>query len=331
MVLYLLDNNFQRIAVIDSYASLIWTKRYWDVGDFELYLSANTSVDFQKGFYVQKADDNNTLMKIDTIKLSEDAENGDYLTISGKSFENILSSRIVWYKTRYVGSAETVMYSLFLSNFKFADNVHRNISQLSIAPFKGLVGTVSGEYNGEELLEVIQSICRQKGFGFRFNRFQFEIYKGTDRTFNSNNPVVIFSPDFGNVSNSNYTQDRSAHKNVCLAYAESSQNAYGRNLVTSGGENAGMNRYETFSDCGTEEDTALMLAAAEETLSEDTEHDIFESEIIPQLATNDYDLGDIIQLADNYNNKAAARITEIIECDSAEGHTVVPTFEVIQV
>lgn len=330
MILYLLDNNFNRIAVIDSYVSLLWVKRYWEVGDFELYVTANTNVEYKKGYYVQKASDNNTLMKIDTIKLTEDMENGDYLTISGKSFENILASRIIWYKTRVSGNAEAVLYSLFMSNFRYSENANRNISALSVAALKGLTGTMTSEYNGEEFLEVVQSVCKEKGFGFRFNHFEFEIYQGADKSYGSNNPLVIFSPDFGNIASTNYTQDRSAHKNTCLAYSESSQSGYGRLLVTSGGENTGMNRFETFNDCGTEEDTSLMLAAAENMLAEDKEMNIFEGEIISQLATAEYDLGDIIQLSDNYGNEAKARITEIIESDSAEGYSIIPTFEVIE-
>lgn len=330
MILYLLNAQFERIAIIDSYVSLIWTRRYWDVGDCELYIPANTDISYQNGMYLQKADDLNDIMRIDSIRLTEDSENGDYLTISGKGFENILASRIVWYKTKSAGNAEAALYSLFIANFLESDNANRNISALSVANLKGLTGTISGEFNGVELLEIVQTVCQANGYGFKFNGLQFEIYTGADRSSTGTQPIVIFSPDFGNVSSTDYTRDQAGHKNTCLAYAESSQSGYGRLLVTEGGNNAGFNRFETFVDCTTEEDTELMLNAAVDTLSEDKPINEFTGEIIPVLATNPYYLGDIIQLADAYGHTARARITEMIESDSAEGYSVIPTFEVIE-
>ena len=331
MILFLLDANFQRLAIIDQYVSLIWTTRYKTVGDFELYVPANTDVPYQNGMYIKKANETLTsgnIMRIDAIRLQTDNENGDYYIISGKGFENILASRIVWFKTRITGNAESALYNLFVACFKQAENANRNISSFSIASLKGFTDTMTAEYNGEELLTIVEEVCEAFGYGFRFNGFQFEIYKGTDKSQSESNPV-IFSPAFGNVASTDYTQDMSAHKNTCLAYSESSQNAYGRLLVTSGGSNTGFNRYETFVDCMTEEDTALMITAANDTLVEDKKIDIFEGEIFPQYATNDYALGDIITIGDSYGHSAKARITEMIESDSAEGYSIIPSFEVI--
>ena len=38
MELYLLDENFVAQSIIDNFKSLIWTKRYYTCGDFELYM-----------------------------------------------------------------------------------------------------------------------------------------------------------------------------------------------------------------------------------------------------------------------------------------------------
>mgnify|MGYP002731915666 FL=1 len=58
MELYILNQTFQRVAVIDQYSSLIWTRRYWDVGDFELYIPADPDLlqYLQIGFYVFRED-----------------------------------------------------------------------------------------------------------------------------------------------------------------------------------------------------------------------------------------------------------------------------------
>lgn len=331
MILYLLDSNFNRIAVIDQYVSLIWTDRYWDIGDFELYVNANTDIPYSKGLYLQKADDTTgRLMRIEEIKLTEDEENGDYFTISGAGFEKILASRIVWNKTRITGNAEACLYNLFRECFSISTITGRNIAALSVAELKGLAGNMSGVYNGDELLEIVMNTCKECGFGFRLNNFVFEIYKGADRSFNQNvNDFVVFSPDFGNLAKSDYTQDISAQKNVCLAYSESSQTAYGRLMYTAG-SGSGLNRHEVFTDCGNEEDTLILETAAEDMLAQTEDKNAFEGEIIVKSGwQNDFGLGDIVQLANDYGNTGKVRITEIIESDSAEGYSIIPTFEVV--
>lgn len=96
MELYILNQTFKRVAVIDQYRSLIWTRRYWDVGDFELYIPADPDLlqYLQIGFYVFREDCENTMM-IEHIEIKTDAENGNYFIISGRGVENILSYRVV--------------------------------------------------------------------------------------------------------------------------------------------------------------------------------------------------------------------------------------------
>ena len=96
MVLYILNQTFQRVAVIDQYSSIIWTRRYWDVGDFELYVPADPDLlqYLQIGFYVFREDCESTMM-IEHIEIKTDAENGNYFIISGRGVENILSYRVV--------------------------------------------------------------------------------------------------------------------------------------------------------------------------------------------------------------------------------------------
>ena len=40
MDLYILNKNFEKIGLIDTYESVIWTTRYYTYGDFELYIPA---------------------------------------------------------------------------------------------------------------------------------------------------------------------------------------------------------------------------------------------------------------------------------------------------
>ena len=60
----------------------------------------------------------------------------------------------------------------------------------------------------------------------------------------------------------------------------------------------------------------------------------FESEIIPDVTfqyKEDYDLGDLISIRNEYGIGSTARITEIIEVFDTNGHSVQPKFENIQI
>ena len=100
MDLYILDSSLNEIAVIDNYTSLIWTRRYYSPGDFELYIAADKSLfEYLKiGSFIKREDDN-SVMVIETIQIKTDVENGDYFTITGRSLESIIERRIFIFQT----------------------------------------------------------------------------------------------------------------------------------------------------------------------------------------------------------------------------------------
>ena len=40
MEYYILDNDFNIVAGVEKFQSMIWTEKFYDIGDFELYLPA---------------------------------------------------------------------------------------------------------------------------------------------------------------------------------------------------------------------------------------------------------------------------------------------------
>ena len=40
MDIYVMNTSFEVVGVIDDYLSVIWSRRYYTEGDFELYVSA---------------------------------------------------------------------------------------------------------------------------------------------------------------------------------------------------------------------------------------------------------------------------------------------------
>ena len=67
------------IAVIDSYESLIWTRRYCGFGDFELYLPYDSKIEscLRKDFYL-KIENSDRTMIIEGIEKRADVEFNSY-------------------------------------------------------------------------------------------------------------------------------------------------------------------------------------------------------------------------------------------------------------
>lgn len=332
MLFYLLNKSFQKIGVIDNYESVIWTTRFQDVGEFELYLPSNDPNQFQTGQFLLR-NDNDSIMIIEHIYFTTDEEKGDYCTVTGKSLEKILSQRIVWDKTEMYGRIEECIYRLVDENIINADNSLRNISNIKCAKSKGLTTIGKFTFNGESLLDVIVELCSAYNFGFKITtNLTFEIYVGTDRSYNQTlNPYVIFSPNFDNLSQSTYENDISDYKNVCLVYSETSKTnrGYVHKII---GEGSGINRRETFVDSGGEDSDEALSSRGSEALSEAKIIEIFDGQIETSYKYGeDYFLGDIVQIENEYGKKATAQIIEIIENLDESGYKCIPTFKTLEV
>ena len=94
--MYILDESFAHIYLVDAFESMIWTDRYDEAGDFELYLSAESSAlgYLKHGYYLWNKH-SDRLMIIETIEITTDVENGSHCKVTGRSLESILDRRII--------------------------------------------------------------------------------------------------------------------------------------------------------------------------------------------------------------------------------------------
>ena len=110
---YLLDNELKKKYIIDTYSSAIWAKRYNDIGDCELVISASIE-NFRKikeCKYIARNDDD-MVCKIKKVELQTDEENGDQLILTGKDITDILNQRIVIKQTNFNGLVEDYIRTL---------------------------------------------------------------------------------------------------------------------------------------------------------------------------------------------------------------------------
>ena len=94
---YVLNQNLEQIGIIDNFDSLIWSNRYKEIGDCELYTSATIEKLnlLKKGNYLVRTNDE-MLCQIKKVELDTDNEKGDYLIVTGYDCKRFLDQRVIW-------------------------------------------------------------------------------------------------------------------------------------------------------------------------------------------------------------------------------------------
>lgn len=343
MEFYILNTSKELIGVLDMFQSAIWTPRYSDVGDFELQVTACPEMlqMLAEDHLLTRLDDD-MVGVVERVKLVTDEEDGDSLLVSGRDAKCILERRIVWTQTNLSGTVENCVRQLITENVISPSDPARVIPNFVLGARKGFTETMQMQVTGDNLLEVITKICQTYAMGFSVRveggNFVFDLYKGEDRSFRqSANPRVKFSPEFENVLTVEYESDRTNVKNVALVAGEGE--GTDRRTVSVGTE-SGLSRRELYVDArdvstnNGEIDATTYSAMLSERGSERlTEHGVITSffgQVEPSVNyeyKKDYFLGDIVQIENEYGITAPQRITEIIECEDANGYSVTPTFD----
>lgn len=349
MNLIVLDHEFSAVSVIDTYESLIWTDRYFECGDFELYTTMTESI-LQKikiGYYLVNSESEH-VMVVEKIQINYDSEDGNHVTISGRSLESILDRRIVWGLQILNGNLQDVIHDLLNASFINPSKTSRKVSNFTFKETDdpNILGiTISAQYTGENIYDAIKALCTECGVGFRLlltdsGDLEFGLYSGVDRSYDqSENSFVVFSPTFDNLLNSNYIESIEQFKNVALVAGEG-EGATRKYAAV--GDVTGLDRKELFVDARdvsstSSEDETLSDAdyqiqlqqRGKEKLSETTLVTSFEGEGETTrifVYGRDFSKGDIVQVANEYGHESKARVLEVVMSEDENGFSVYPTF-----
>jgi len=352
MVLWVYTTDFEKVAVIDTFESLIWTDRYQYAGDFELYMSPSNDLlqYLVKGYYIM-SNESDHLMIIEGIKITSDIETGNHLTITGRSLESILDRRIIWDQTNFDNAnLQNAIKKLLtnaiispsdadrqISNFKFETSTDENITSLKL----------DAQYTGANLYNTISEICVANNIGFQIIpdddwNFVFSLYCGEDHSYSQTAlPHVVFSPRFENIINSNYLESDEKIKNVVLVAGEGEGSDRTKYSV---GSSSGLARRELYVDARDLSSTtsdgtlsasvykSMLINRGKEKLADYSVETYFEGKVESTqifVFGTDYNVGDIVQIVNEYNVKARVRVTEVIRAQDINGFSTVPTFEAV--
>lgn len=350
MNIYVLNKEYQAISIVDAYESFIWTNRYYGYGDFEIYAPITPALleNLKQDYYLVRKE-TDRVMIIEKSLVNSDVENGDHITVTGRSLESILDRRIVWVQTTLTGNFQDGIERLLNENAINPSKAERKIPGLVFKKSTDPVITalkIDAQYTGDNLYDVIVSLCEERHIGFKITldpiakQMIFELYAGVDRSYDqTERPYVVFAPNFDNVISSNYMEDRTPLKNVALIGGEGEGAARKYAAV---GNYSGLERRELFVDARDissdvddktltdEEYSALLTQRGKEKLTENTDIKSFEGEMevsIMYVYGRDFFDGDIVQMADEYGHNTRVRVLEVVTSESEEGISVYPTFK----
>lgn len=346
----IMDQNFNKVHVLDTYKSMIWVDKYQEPGTFELYLPiSDAHLKYIKaGNYICSSVSEHVMI-IEDISYESDAEEGLNIKAVGRSLESILDRRIVWAQTDFNNVAiDTAIAKLLneaiispsisdrkISNFAaYTNSTDTNITKLK----------VNHQYTGDNLLSVIEDLCVEFGIGFKIilndnYQFVFSFYNGVNRSYyQTANPYVVFSPEFDNITNSTYTEKSSSIKNVTLVGGDGE--GKDRKYKTVGAEK-GLERRELFTDArDIQKDEltnskymALLEKRGVTKLDENNGRTEFDSKCDTTrlyVYDTDFKIGDIVQIVNEFTIEVAARITEFTWSLSNSEIETYPTFSVMK-
>ena len=346
MVVYVIDRNGIK-DLIDTFSSAIWNMQYFDVNDFELIVPGtekNVDLLTAGAFVVRDVDVGNNVYKnvmvVENIELDFDAEKGWVLKVSGGGLKKLVGRRIVWTQTNLSGTVEDGIRRVITENIISPSDTARAIPAFTMTSRKGYADTFEAQLFGENIAEWLVEVCQQYGYGWdvyiQNGGFVFDLYKGTDRTYNQSSVIpVVFSSEYDNLASSTYQYEKADYHNAALVGGEG-EGVNQRSATV--GTATGLDRYETYIDGGSVSSNGEIISLAtylkmlqqygQEQLTSTAFTEKFGGEIIETemyKLNRDYFLGDLVQI-DNKFMQARSRIIELIYSEDENGSTLLPTF-----
>jgi hypothetical protein len=339
----ILSPDLSILGEIDDYESLIFTRRWHRPGEFEIHINRHKrNVDtLQKDNLVIIGGDTKKvgIIKHREITLDEDGKQSEVWKIVGKTLGEVTSRRITvppagQSHDMIRAPAETVMKHYVAANIVSPIDPDRAIQQVMNAPDQGRGDEIAWQSRYANLDEEIEKISMASGLGWNVfidlsaRKWVFEVYAGRDLTVGqSNNPPVIFSPEFESLKTQHFVESDVNYRNVAIVAGQGEGEL---RTIVQVGTAAGLERKEVFVDARDLPETDSLRDRGLQKLNEMKVDRLLEAKILtngPFRYGVDYDLGDTVTIRNrDWGVTMDARITEIKEIYEPDGFVLEATF-----
>lgn len=329
------DKTLRFLGVIENHTSLIWTRRYFEPGEFELHApitDRNLELLRPGHILIKRGDDEAAV-----IEDREDEESNikNEITRGGRFLTGYFDRRLCGKTTiNFSGLEEVAMRQLTTSSDA--------IPLMQLGTLQGFTERVEFQVTMKNLCTYLTKLARASTLGYRVRpdfknkKLLFEVYKGVDRTLSQGvNARVIFSEAYQNINNAvyKYNDQNLRTKAYIGGQGEGAARVY---EVIGGG--SGLDLREVFIDAKDLSDEnltetqyrAALRQRGHEKMAEYVVAESLECETEPHINfryKEHYDLGDIVTVEKRgWGIKMDKRVTELQEVHQYGGMFVAPTF-----
>lgn len=325
--------DLYRKGQIEDLTSLIWTRKFYEPGTFELHapITDENLYLLQEGNVIGKKGSAEAGIIEDIEKEESDIKNE--ITVKGRFLSSYMDRRLIKKTINFSGKIEVAMRQLYSGVVP--------IPLVELGSLNDFPERAEFQVTMKNLLTFESKLSRAGAIGFRFRpdfknrKIIFETYQGKDRTFSQRiNNRVVFSENHSNLNNVIYRYNNQNLKTFAIVGGQGEGDA--RIYYELGGGD-GYDLREIFVDAKdinpegltAAQYKAALLQRAQEALNEAIASETLECETdaaVNFIYKEDYDLGDIVTVRKNkWNLYMNQRITELSEVYEYGGMTVVPT------
>lgn len=351
MDIYVL-NGMQKEDIVERYESVVWNTQYYGSGEFQLIApgtAKNVSLLTRGKFLVRDFDITENgftnVMIIENRRIEWDVEKGWIITLTGRGLKRLAGRRVVWVQTNLSGNVESGIRQVITENIISPALSDRQIPNFTLATAAGITDTWDTQIFGQNIADWLEQVGKTYGIGWDVmisnGNYVFEIFKGIDRSVNQSNvEAVVFSPDYDNLAEAGLAESGEQFYNAVLVGGEGEGTSQ---KTASVGTASGMARIEKYIDGSgvssngeiitAEQYEELLKTYGAEQMASASQTVSYEGKVIENamfILNQDYFLGDIITIKNEYGIESTCRITELIFAIDENGQSIVPTFEAVE-
>lgn len=347
MRLLVLDEDFEILGDASLFRSLIWTRRYYSPGMYELHVPSASFPLLMRGRYLYR-NDADELGLIEEPHYSIDDNGTREVYCKGYFAEKLLEDRVLDNTFHLSGSLEGSMRTMAERYAISPDDPGRKMPHLRLGDIAGLSQTTACQRTGCSLSEALYDtggsydISHRIRYDFQTSDLLFEVWQGKDRRDTQDEDSwAVFSDRFCNIRNVTYNRNSADYKNFAYVAGEGEDTE--RVIVTVDMRQQGEERRELYVDARDlaredgEGNTVPMADYMEqlrqrgrEKLSQYRMVETVDGSVDPYanlVYKKDFDLGDICTYVNTeIGVMTEKRITEITETYEGSGMTLDVTF-----
>ena len=371
MELRVFDKTVQPLGAIDELASLLWHTKYFDVGTFSLLapITDNNSRLLVEGNLITKHDEKKEVKTADGgvwrraaqityVHITKDENGLEQLEAQGYMLSWWLNKRCIYPQIVATGTNQYLINLMVKNNCGSAAGTKRRFPLLAFLAQETIDG-VAVEYANEVYAQLGQEVkaraqAGKLGYDILLNErerlFGFYLYKGNDLTATNTegNTPCIFSRDFDNVNEQEYTESIESMKNTAYVIGAADESGEQPQIeVWKETETAGIDRDELFIEATDISRTAQNEAGEDTPIPESQYLELMVTKANGELETygevinfvstinvsknlqykRDFTVGDVVtSIEKRWGVKIDARVTKITQTSQNGQETIEVTF-----